>query len=164
MTEDIAWKRADWADVTIWTSYLRAAHFVLFHMASIGSGDVRPQNAWETGFIMVLVLVSASMFAYLIGLISSYARLGDVQEELLQTGTAPDRNCSRRGTAPDVQEELLQTGTAPDRNCSRQELLQTQTDYLQHYMRHHPLPHMLAKRIASYYRVGWTRAREHESS
>ena len=113
MTEDIAWKRADWAHVTIWTSYLRAAHFVLFHMASIGSGDVRPQNAWETGFCIVLALVAASMFAYLIGLISSYARLGDVQEELLQT----------------------------------------QTDYLQHYMRHHPLPHMLAKRIASYYRV-----------
>ena len=113
MTEDLAWKRADWAHVTIWTSYLRAAHLVLFHMASIGTGDVRPQNAWETGSIMVLVLVSASMTAYLVGLISSYARLGDVQEELLKT----------------------------------------QTDYLQHYMRHHPLPHMLAKRIASYYRV-----------
>jgi hypothetical protein len=82
-------------------------------MSSIGPGDMRPQNAWETGFCIVLALVAASMFAYLIGLISSYARLGDVQEELLQT----------------------------------------QTDYLQHYMRHHPLPHMLAKRIASYYRV-----------
>ena len=29
----------------------------------------------------------------------------------------------------------------------------TQTDYLQHYMRNHPLPHRLAKRITSYYRL-----------
>ena len=113
MIEDLAWKRADWAHETIGHSYARAAHLVLAHMATPGIGDVRPQNAWETGFIMVLVLVSTAFYACLIGLISSYSRLGDVEEELLMT----------------------------------------QTDYLQHYMRHHPLPHRLAKRITSYYRL-----------
>jgi CRP-like cAMP-binding protein len=113
MTEDIAWKRADWAHETIGHSYARAAHFVLSHMATPGVGDVRPQNAWETGFIMVLVLATTGLYSCVIGFISSYARLGDVEEELLMT----------------------------------------QTDYLQHYMRNHPLPHRLAKRITSYYRL-----------
>jgi CRP-like cAMP-binding protein len=113
MTEDIAWKRAYWAHETIGHSYARAAHFVLSHMATPGVGDVRPQNAWETGFIMVLVLVTTALYSCVIGFISSYARLGDVEEELLMT----------------------------------------QTDYLQHYMRNHPLPHRLAKGITSYYRL-----------
>ena len=74
---------------------------------------LRPQNALETVFAMVLALVSALLFACLIGLISSLVRLSDGEEEMFKT----------------------------------------QTDYLQHYTRHHQLPSDLVQRITAYYRL-----------
>ena len=113
MTEDIAWKDASWAHSNVGLSYLRAVHFTMSHMSTVGLGDVRPQNALETVFAMVLALVSALLFACLIGLISSLVRLNDGEEEMFKT----------------------------------------QTDYLQHYTRHHQLPSDLVQRITAYYRL-----------
>ena len=87
MTEDIAWKDADWAHSNVGLSYLRAVHFTLSHMSTVGLGDVRPQNALETVFAMLLSLISASLFACLIGLISSLVRLNDGEEEMFKTQT-----------------------------------------------------------------------------
>ena len=87
ISEDLspAFGDAAWAHTSEWTSYLRAAYFTITTMSTVGYGDVRPQNPLETALSMLLVLLSASLFAVLIGLISSLVRLNDIEEEALKT-------------------------------------------------------------------------------
>ena len=89
MTRDIdaTFGDAAWAHTDVWVSYLRAAYFTITALSTVGYGDVRPANVLETCISMLLVLTAASLFASLIGLISSLVRCEDIQEEHYKTQT-----------------------------------------------------------------------------
>jgi len=76
---------AEWAYVSASSVYLRAVYFSITVLSTVGYGDIRPQTRIETGFMLVEVVVSAAFLSSLIGLVSSYFRNRDFEEETLKS-------------------------------------------------------------------------------
>jgi len=75
---------APWAYITPGTVYLRATYFAMTVLSTVGYGDIRPQTAIETGVMLFEVIVSAAFLSGLVGLVSSYNRNRDFEEESLK--------------------------------------------------------------------------------
>ncbi|MES1909584.1 MAG: hypothetical protein MHM6MM_002300 [Cercozoa sp. M6MM] len=59
-------------DVSLWWHYLRAVHFAITTLSSVGYGDVRPVGAAETVYQLLVTVCGATIFASLTALFAQH--------------------------------------------------------------------------------------------
>jgi hypothetical protein len=57
-------------DTTVAEKYVNALYWTIYTMATVGYGDIRPQSTLEREISIIIMLISSSIYAYIINDIS----------------------------------------------------------------------------------------------
>jgi voltage-gated potassium channel len=68
--------------VTFAFCYVRAVHFTITTLSTVGYGDIRPYGDLETTFELIVVVTSACIFASIIGSIAAYFANADTSGQV----------------------------------------------------------------------------------
>ena len=89
--------------------YYRAMYFVITTISTVGYGDIRPWTNLETCFELTAILISACLFAGLIGQISAVFQYidGDGKNAFKSKMNVLRNYMQHRGLPPDLQQQIL---------------------------------------------------------